>query len=74
MAAAAMWQGRESDTLWAFLLGYVAGWKPEGGESKPSGFFPTLIGHVILSAAKNLACHLEILRCAQNDMSDLDWE
>ena len=28
---------------------------------------------VILSEAKNLACHIEILRFAQNDMTDFDW-
>jgi len=30
-------------------------------------------GPVILSAAKNLPRHAEILRCAQNDSPDGDW-
>jgi hypothetical protein len=28
----------------------------------------------MLSAAKNLACRTEMLRCAQHDMADFAWE
>jgi hypothetical protein len=34
--------------------------------------FPIQVGNVILSAAKNLARHTEILRCAQNDNTVFD--
>ena len=32
------------------------------------------VGHVLLSAAKNLAGHPEILRCDQNDMNKVECQ